>query len=253
MAMTRSAFLLLGLWLLMTATDIHAATVNVFAASSLADALKEIATPYQKESGDKLAFNFAGSNVLARQIEEGAPADLFFSADEIRMDQLEKSARIVTETRTNLLGNSLVVITARDSRLRIPTIDELSSNSVRRIAVADPKAVPAGIYARTHLSKLGLWAAVAPKVVPTDDARAALAAVESGNIEAGIVYKTDAALSKKVKIALEIPAGSGPSIRYPVAVVKGAKESDAAIRLLRHLRSDAAAKVFRKHGFLVLP
>ena len=253
MAMTRSAFLLLGLWLMLTATDIPAATVNVFAASSLADALKEIAGPYQKDTGDKVAFNFAGSNVLARQIEEGAPADLFISADAIRMDQLEKADRIATETRTNLLGNSLVVITARDSLLRIPAIEELSSNTVKRIALADPKAVPAGLYARNHLTKLGLWSAVAPKVVPTEDARAALAAVESGNIEVGIVYKTDAALSKKVEIALEIPAGSGQSIRYPVAVVKGAKVSDAASRLLRHLQSDAAAKVFRKHGFLVLP
>ena len=251
--MTPTRPLFLALWLVTTAITSHSATIRVFAASSVADALKEITTAYQNESGDKIAFNFAGSNVLARQIEEGAPADVFVSADEIRMDQLEKAGRIASETRTNLLGNSLVVITARDSRLRIPTIAELSSNTVKRIAVADPKAVPAGVYARNHLTKLGLWSAVEPKVVPTDDARAALAAVESGNIEVGIVYKTDAALSKKVQVALEIPASSGPSIRYPVAVVKGSKESKAAIRFLRYLQSQAAAKVFRKHGFLVLP
>ena len=251
--MTPTRPLFLALWLVMTAITGHSATIRVFAASSVADALKEITAAYQNESGDKIAFNFAGSNVLARQIEEGAPADVFVSADEIRMDQLEKAGRIASETRTNLLGNSLVVITARDSRLRIPTIAELSSNTVKRIAVADPKAVPAGVYARNHLTKLGLWSAVEPKMVPTDDARAALAAVESGNIEVGIVYKTDAALSQKVQVALEIPASSGPSIRYPVAMLKDAKESNAAIRFLLHLQSDAAAKVFRKHGFLVLP
>lgn len=239
--------------MVVAAATMNAATVNVFAASSLADALREIAEGFQKGGEDRISFNFAGSNVLARQIEEGAPADLFFSADEARMDQLEKKLLIAAGTRTNLLGNSLVVITASDSLLRIGTLNDLSSNTVKRLALADPKAVPAGVYAKAHLANLGLWTAIEPKLVPTENVRAALAAVESGNIEAGIVYKTDAALSKKVRVALEIPAGDGPVIRYPVAVVKGSREPAAAIRFLRHLQSAAAANVFRKHGFLVLP
>ncbi len=251
--MNRLAAFLLALLLALLPVSIQAASVNVFAAASLADAIREIAVAYQKEAGDRLSFNFAGSNVLARQIEEGAPADLFFSADEARMDQLEKAGRIVAGTRTNLLGNSLVVVVAGDSALRVEAIGVLASNTVKRIALADPQGVPAGVYAKQHLTKLGLWSAIAPKVVPTENVRAALAAVESGNVEAGIVYRTDDAVSKRVRVALEIPAEAGPRIVYPAALVKDGKESAAAARFLRHLRSEAAANVFRKHGFLVLP
>ena len=231
----------------------QAASVTVFAAASLADALKEIAVSYEKDSGDTITFNLAASNALARQIDEGAPADIFFSADEAQMNNLERKGRIVPESRTNLLANSLVIVTTSESKLTISSARDLGGDLVKHVALAEPKAVPAGVYAKEYLTRLGLWTAIEPKVIPTENVRAALAAVESGNVEAGIVYKTDAAISKKVRIALEVPVGEGPKIRYPAALVTDSKQIEAAKQFLRRLKSDEAARVFRKFGFIVLP
>ena len=123
--------------------------------------------------------------------------------------------------------------------------------AIKRLALADPKSVPAGVYAREYLTKLGLWNAVAAKIVPTENVRAALAAVESGNVEAGIVYKTDAKISKAVRIAYEVSAAEGPKISYPVAVVKGTRHADAAKSFLQYLKSGPALAVFKKYGFIV--
>ena len=239
--------------LLLTAALATAADIRVSAAASLSDALKEIGETYAAKSGDKPVFNFGGSNVLARQIEEGAPIDLFFSADEAIMDALAQKGRIVPNTRRNALGNSLVIIVAAESGAKIATPPDLATATVKRLALADPKAVPAGKYAKQYLETLGLWSAIEPKVVPTENVRAALAAVESGNVEAGIVYQTDAAISKKVKIAFAVPAKDGPAIRYPVALLKDAPLPDAARKFLQHLATPKAARVFEKFGFIVLP
>lgn len=225
--------------------------LSVFAAASLTDALKEIAVQHEKDAGVKLRFQFGGSNILARQIEEGAPADVFISADEAKMDGLEKKGRILKETRKSLLSNSLVIVVSSDSPVRIEKPDTLATDTVKRLALADPQAVPAGIYAREYLTKLGLWEKISPKVVPTENVRAALSAVESGNIEAAIVYKTDAAISKKVKIAFEVPPANGPRISYPFAVVADSKNAAAAKKFIAHLESDAALAVFKKYGFLI--
>ena len=227
------------------------ANVNVFAAASLTDSLKEIAAAYEKRTGDKIVFNFGASSFLARQIEEGAPADIFFSADEAKMDGLEKKGLLVKETRKSRLSNSLVIVVATDSPLQISSAQDLVQTKIKRIALADPATVPAGIYAKQYLEKLGLWVAVEPRVVPTDNVRAALSAVESGNVEAGIVYKTDAGISKKVKIAYEVAREEGPVISYPVAVLKDSRQLDAAKRFLKELDSDDAARVFGKFGFIV--
>jgi molybdate transport system substrate-binding protein len=231
----------------------RAATLTVFAAASLTDSLKTIAADYEKQTGDKVRFNFGASSFLARQIEEGAPADIFFSADEAKMDGLEKKGLIVKETRRSRLSNSLVIVVAADSPLELKSATNLASAAVKRIALADPKTVPAGIYAKEFLEKIRLWPAVESKVVPTDNVRAALAAVESGNVEAGMVYKTDAAISRKVKVACEIPAASGPVISYPIALVKEAPQADAARRFLKHLDSLEASRVFQQYGFIVRP
>jgi molybdate transport system substrate-binding protein len=236
--------------LLLTA-NLRAAEITVFAAASLTDSLKQIAAAYEKTSGDKIIFNFAASSTLARQIEEGAPADIFFSADEAKMDRLEKKGLILKETRKSRLSNSLVVIVAADSSLQISSAKDLAGDKVKRIALADPKTVPAGIYAKTYLEKMKLWPAIEPKVVPTDNVRAALAAVESGNVEAGMVYTTDAAVSKKVKVAYPVPRADSPDISYPMAVVKESKQPEAAKRFIQYLDSEAAAKVFAKFGFIV--
>ena len=234
---------------LLAAVHATAATVMVFAAASLTDSLKEIAATYERMSGDKIVFNFAASSLLERQIEEEAPADVFFSADEAKMDALEKKGLILAETRRSRLSNSLVIVVATDGGPAIHSGAELAGQNVRRVALADPKAVPAGIYAKAYLQKIGAWTAVEPKVIPTENVRAALAAVESGDVEAGIVYKTDAAISKRVKVACEVPASEGPPISYPVAELKNAKEPAAARKFLNYLNSSEAGRTFERFGF----
>jgi molybdate transport system substrate-binding protein len=229
----------------------RAEDVRVLAAASLTDALGELAPAYEKQSGDKLIFSFAGSNALARQIREGAPADVFFSADDAQMDGLQKGALIIADTRHEILSNTLAVVIGNDSDLQIKSAKDLEQPAIKRLALADPKAVPAGVYAHEYLTRLGLWDAIKDRVVPTENVRAALAAVESGNVEAGIVYKTDAGISKAVKIALEVPVKDGPHIAYPAAVVTGSKQEAAAKKFIEFLQSEAAGKVFRKFGFII--
>lgn len=231
------------------ATSAVSAEINVFAASSLSDVLKQIGAEYEKQSGDRVAFNFAASNTLARQIEEGAPADIFFSADEPQMDRMVKNATVVAETRRTLLSNTLVVIAPADSQLKIASPAELAT--VSRIAIADPNIVPVGVYARAYLTRLNLWAPIAPKVIPVENVRAAVAAVESGNVDAGFAYATDARISKSVKVIFAVLAADEPRISYPAAVVKATKNHAAAEKFLHHLESDAAMKVFESHGFIV--
>ena len=237
--------------ILLAITGVTAAKVTIFAAASLTDSLKQIASDYEKQSGDKIIFNFGASSTLARQIEEGAPADIFFSADEAKMDGLAKKGLIDLATRKSRLGNSLVVVVAADSALAIQSASDLTNVSVKKIALADPRAVPAGIYARAWLTQQQLWPAIEPKVVPTENVRAALAAVESGNVEAGVVYKTDAGISKKVKIAYEVPAKDVPDISYPMALVKESKQPEAAKKFLNYLDSQEAGDIFKKFGFVL--
>jgi molybdate transport system substrate-binding protein len=245
--------LILTGWLVLLglALSVRAAEVNVFAAASLTDSLRQIATAYEKQSGDKIIFNFGASSTLARQIEAGAPADIFFSADEAKMDGLEKKGLIDSATRKNRLGNSLVVVVPADSTLSIQSARDLTNASVEKIALADPKAVPAGVYARAWLEQQHLWSAVETKIVPTENVRAALAAVESGNVEAGIVYKTDAGISKKVKVAYQVPLKDASDIIYPLALVKETRQPQAARKFLEYLESADASNIFEKFGFSI--
>jgi molybdate transport system substrate-binding protein len=236
--------------LAVAAFAVHAETVTVFAAASLTDSLKRVAQLYREQSHDTIEFNFAASSLLARQIEEGAPADIFFSADTLWMDELEKKGLIAKETRKDRLSNSLVIVVPKDSPAPISSPRDLAEARIGRLALADPKVVPAGIYAREYLQKQNLWAAVETKVIPTANVRAALAAVASGNADAGIVYKTDAAISKQVRVAYEIPARDGPEIVYPVAAVKG-RINAAAQKFLDYINSPAAGQVFAGFGFIV--
>lgn len=242
--------LLLGLLLL--AAPASAADLHVFAAASLTDALKEIAPEYEKATGDKLVLNLGASSTLARQIQEGAPADLFLSADEAKMDGLEKRKLLVAGTRRSVLSNTLVVVVPADSSLKIASPADLAASSIRAIALAEPQTVPAGIYAKEYLDSKGLWSKVVDRVIPTENVRAALAAVEAGNADAGIVYRTDAGISKKVKIAYEVPLAESPKISYPFAVLAGSERKEAARKLLDWLCSPPALAVFRKYGFLIL-
>jgi molybdate transport system substrate-binding protein len=245
--------LIVTLWLALLALvlPVCGAEVVVFAAASLTESLKEIGAAYEKQSGDKVLFNFGGSSTLARQIEEGAPADIFFSADEAKMNDLEKKGLILKDTRRSRLSNSLVIVVAAEGGPMLQGPQDLATGKVKRLALAEPKTVPAGIYAKEYLQKQNLWASVESKVVPTENVRAALAAVEAGNVDAGIVYKTDAAISKRIKVAYEVPAKDSPVISYPVAALKDAKQSEAAKNLLKYLDSDEAGKTFERFGFIV--
>jgi molybdate transport system substrate-binding protein len=243
------AFLLAAL----AVQSLRAAELNVFAAASLADALQEIAPAYESASGDTVHLNLAASSLLARQIKEGAPADVFFSADDAKMDDLAQAGLVAAGTRVSLLSNSLVIVVNAERGAPISRPADLALATVRRLALAEPQTVPAGIYARAYLQKTGLWTSLAGKIVSTENVRACLAAVEAGNADAGFVYKTDALISKKVKVAVEIAAADAPRISYPVAVLSGAKHPEAARRFVAYLASPAARAVFARFGFLPAP
>ncbi len=240
----------IAVWLLIAAIPAGASELFVFAAASLTDALKEIAVAYEKKTGDRLVFNLGASSMLARQIQEGAKADIFFSADEEKMDGLEKKGLIDAGTRRSLLSNSLVIVVATDGAFSLKTPEDLKK--AKRIALAEPKTVPAGIYARKYLEQAGLWPKVINSVIPTENVRAALAAVAAGNVDAGIVYKTDAQISKAVKVAYEVPIKEAPPISYPMAVVQDSKNKEKAAEFLRYLESTDSVKVFEKYGFIAL-
>jgi molybdate transport system substrate-binding protein len=225
----------------------------VFAAASLTDALQEIGAGYEKERGRHVVFNFGASNLLARQIDAGAPADLFLSADEAKMDALEKKGLLLQGTRRSVLSNTLAVVVPKGSKLRLTKPGDLASPSVRALVIAEPSAVPAGIYARQYLRSRGLWPKLIDRIVPTESVRAALAAVEAGNADAGIVYRTDAGISGEVEVAFEVPPSEAPPISYPFAVLQRAADPEGARTFLDYLLSPPALDVFRKFGFLVEP
>lgn len=240
--------------LILALTSLSAARAEdlvVFAAASLTDALQEVGADYQKTTGQRVVFNFGASSLLARQIQEGAPADLFLSADEARMDALERKA-LLRGPRRSVLSNTLAVVVPKGSRLRLVSPADLAGPGVRTLVLAEPTTVPAGLYAKQYLRSQGLWSRVIDRVVPTENVRAALAAIEAGNADAGIVYRTDAAISREVEVAFEVPAAEGPPIAYPFAVLRGARDPEAAARFLEFLVSPRALATFRRFGFLVL-
>ena len=243
--------LLLALFLMSAQVSARADEILVSAAASLTDVLKDIGKAYQMKSKHKILLTLGSSNFLARQIDQGAPADMFFSADLAQMDLLEKNGRLEPGTRKNLLSNQLVIIVPSASRLAITSPKDLLKSEVKRIALADPAAVPVGVYASKYLGDEGLWEKVKPKIVPVLDVRATLASVESGNVEAGFVYKTDAAISQKVKIVFEVPIEKGPKITYPIAIVKESKKKEAARAFMNYFLSPAGKALFEKYGFLV--
>ncbi|HYI09095.1 MAG TPA: molybdate ABC transporter substrate-binding protein [Thermoanaerobaculia bacterium] len=238
---------LLLLALLLSCTAGRGAEVRVFAAASLTDALQEIAAAYERQTGDDVVFHFAASNLMARQIERGAPADLFLSADERTMNALAAQRLIRNATRVSFLSNTLVVVVPREGGKAISSPGDLIGLS---LALAEPSTVPAGVYAKSWLEKAGVWSRVSGSVVPTDNVRGALAAVASGNVDAAIVYKSDAKISDRVRVAFEVPRAEGPGISYPFAILRDAEQPRAAERFLAYLQSKAAMDIFLRHGFL---
>ena len=232
-----------------TAAGTARAEILVSAAASLSDVLPEIARSWEASGGEKLAFNFGASSALVSQIEAGAPVDLILTADEATMARLETSALLLPGSRRALLGNRLAVVVPSGSRLVVTGAADLVAPAVKRLAIADPTAVPAGRYARAWLEARGLWRALEKRVVPTLNVRAALAAVAAGEAEAGIVYLTDVAASPKIVLAFTVPEGESPPIVYPVAVIAASKRPEAARKLLDFLASPAARATFDRFGF----
>jgi len=229
--------------------------LTVFAAASLKNALDDANADFSKTSGVKVVASYAASSALAKQIEQGAPADIFISADLQWMDYVAERKLIKADSRVNLLGNKLVLIAPKDSKLDTIMIangfDIAKLAGDGRIAVADVKAVPAGLYAKAALESLGAWAAAEPKLAQAENVRATLAFVARGETPIGIVYETDAKIEPKVKIIGVFPEGSYPPVTYPVAAT-AATTNAAATRYLEFLRSGAAKAIFEKYGFSFL-
>lgn len=229
-----------------------AAELHVGAAASLSDVLRELSATFERNTGARVHLNLGGSNVVARQIAEGAPADVFFSADELRMNELAQRHLVDGLSRRDLLTNTIAVVVPRQSALPLRVPADLTSPAVRRIAVPSPSAVPAGIYARQALISLALWSSMQHKVVQTENVRAALAAVAAGNAECAIVYRTDALVERRVAIAFEITGRAAPRIVYPAAALTHARDLALARRFVDFLASPFAARTFRRYGFEVL-
>ena len=222
--------------------------ITVSAAVSLTDALQEIAGIYEKTSG-RVSLNLAASNVLSRQIVNGAPVDVFISADEAQMALVEKAGLIAKGSRVPLLRNSLAIVVRADRSMDVTSAAALASDAVKRIAIGDPQAVPAGVYTRTYLQRTGLLSKLQSKLVPSTSVRAALSAVASGAADAGIVYVTDARVSKHVRLGAVISGPEAPEIVYPACVIQSSSRREAAERFLKFLQTADAARVFERHGF----
>jgi molybdate transport system substrate-binding protein len=229
-------------------------TITIFAAASMKNALDDVDAAYSKKSGVKIVASYDASSALMKQIEGGAPADVFVSADLNWMDYGSQKKLINDATRVNLLGNKLVLIAPKDSKIDNVTIgpgfDLAKLVGDGRIATGDVKAVPVGLYAKAALEKLGVWAAVEPKMAMTSNVRGALVLVARGEAPLGIVYSTDAKVEPGVKVVGVFPDDSHPPIIYPVAATVNAKPD--AIPYLAFLRSQAAKTIFESYGFTVL-
>jgi molybdate transport system substrate-binding protein len=240
--------LLAGVLFLLLSLTARAEEILVFAAASLTESMQEIGKAYESKTGTVVRFSFGASSDLARQIKAGAPADVFFSADTQKMDDLERAALVRHEDRREFLSNVLVVVVPASANRTLTGPRDLLR--VGRLALADPASVPAGIYAKKWLESIGLWKEIEPRVVPSLDVRAALAAVESEAVPAAIVYKTDSAISRKVKVVLEVT--DGPQITYSLARVAASK-ARAAQEYVDFVDSEAGRRVFVGRGFRVRP
>jgi len=230
------------------------AKLVIFAAASLKDALDEVNAAYQREKGQETAASYAASSTLAKQIEAAAPADVFISADLDWMDYLAKKNLIKPETRANLLGNRLVLIAPVNSAAKLgiaPNFPLAQALGNGRLAIADPNGVPAGRYGKAALESLGVWSSVADRLAPAENVRATLALVSRGEATLGIVYQTDAASDKAVKIVGTFPEDTHPPIIYPIAVVTSSTNRGAPA-YLTFLKSPVARPIFEKQGFTVL-
>jgi len=233
-------------------TKVEPTEIMVSAAASMKDSLTELQKAYaQKTPGVKLTFVFGGSGTLQQQIEQGAPADLFISAGKAQMDALEQKNLIVKESKFDLVGNELVLITGKDNT-NVMALEDLTKPSVAQISIGTPESVPAGKYAQEALTNLKLWDSLKTKFVLAKDVTQVLTYVETGNVEAGLVYQSDAQGSTKVKVVTVVSASSHKPIVYPTAVIAATKNKQATEDFLKYLQSSDAQQVFVNYGFKTL-
>ncbi|MBL8629636.1 MAG: molybdate ABC transporter substrate-binding protein [Rhodospirillaceae bacterium] len=238
---------------LAVATVSARAETLVFAAASLTDALSDVGAAYEKTGKPKPVFSFAASSALARQIESGAPAAIFISADEQWMDYVAERKLIEPSSRLQLLGNSVVLISPATDPLNVkigPNFPLAKALGTGKLAMGDPDSVPVGKYGKAALENLGVWADVEKSVVRAENVRAALAFVERGEAKAGIVYATDAAVAKNVKVVDTFPAASHPAVTYPVALLGSAPSAEAK-DFYAYLTGASAKDIYRRYGFTV--
>ena len=224
----------------------------IFGAMSLTDALTEVSQRFGEARNVKVYCNFAGSSTLQRQIEKGAPADVFISARPQQIDALQADGLIYEGSRRAILSNRLVLIAPVSSPLAMTDVGPLVQDSIRRIAIGEPNSVPAGIYGKEALTHLGIWETVQSKLIPSADVRSTLAYVESGEVDVGVVYQTDAAISQKVRIIYQFPNSSHTPIVYPAAVLRDTGHRALAQAFLEYLQTAEVAAIFKKYGFSVV-
>lgn len=231
------------------ATAQQRTSLTVSAAISLSKALQELKTVYQQINPKVIiTYNFGASGALAQQIQQGAPVDVFFSAATKQMDALQQANLLINETRRHLLTSSLVLITPKNG-VALSSFKQLTAPRIKKIAIGEPKTVPVGQYAQEMLTKIGIWQQIKPKLVLGNNVRQVLTFVESGNANAGIVYRTDAKTSPKVKVRAMAPETLHSPIVYPLAVIKSSRNPAAAKAFVQFLAGDRAKIVFKKYGF----
>ncbi|MEO9169493.1 MAG: molybdate ABC transporter substrate-binding protein [Aestuariivirga sp.] len=233
-------------------STIHAADLNIYAAASMKDALDEIVLAYKAQNKTDVVAVYGASGTLAKQIEAGAPADIFISADEDWMNYLADKKLIKPQTRADIIGNTLVLIEAKGAKIDVKLTDLPASLGQDKLALGEVTSVPAGKYAKAALEKLGLWTAVEKNVVAQENVRSALALVARGEAKLGIVYGSDAVAEAKVEVAAVFPEDSHAPIRYPAAVTENST-SAAASGLLAFIKGPEAQAIFKKDGFAPIP
>ncbi|MEO1428079.1 MAG: molybdate ABC transporter substrate-binding protein [Cyanobacteria bacterium J06632_19] len=236
-----------------SSTNSQTVELTVSAAASMQDAMKEVAKVYQEAYPDiQIIYNFGSSGTLTQQIKQGAPVDIFISANEKFMDELDRKNLLLSESRKDLLKNNVVLIVPKKDNINnISKFQELTSPNIKRFSIGEPESVPAGQYAKQVLSNLKIYERLKSKTVFAKDVRQVLAYVELGNVDAGIVYGTDAKISKQVKVVDTASKNTHKAIIYPVAAIKRTKNPEVAQEFIQFLFSNAARDTFQKYGFQI--
>ncbi|SEN57676.1 molybdate transport system substrate-binding protein [Mesobacillus persicus] len=225
--------------------------ITISAAASLTEVLSELEVLYEEEKNHdiNLLFNFGGSGSLQQQILQGAPVDLYFSAAEDKYNQLLERGLIDADYSSDFISNELVLITPTGTSNEMRDFSDLVSDEISRIAIGTPETVPAGQYTKQAMENMGIWDKLSGKIIPTKDVRQVLSYVETNNVDAGIVYKTDALVSKKVKMVTTIDTSLHNPIVYPVGVLSTSTQKDEAINFFNYLQTESAIEIFKKFGF----